>query len=77
MGHPFSEGDNEWDAEDTSVVKFIQEMIEVGTTDGFTHDDWPLPNDESTLAPKVTYTETEPINPQIYVALAFTLKFNT
>lgn len=59
MGHPFSEGKNEWDAEDTNGVKFIQEMIQAGRAGGFTHYDWPLPNDESSLAEKVTYSKTD------------------
>src|SRR5699024_2429882 len=59
MGHPFSEGNNEWDAEDANGVKFIQEMVLAGGNGGFTHYDWPLPNDETSLAPKVTYSQTD------------------
>src|SRR5690625_1184630 len=56
-----SEGDNFWDAEDTEGVKFIQEVINVGNNGGgLTYYDWPLPDNENQIAPKVTYSKTDP-----------------
>src|SRR5699024_10516744 len=58
--HPFSEGNNEWEVEDESGLKFIQEMINIGSDGGIVYYDWPLPDDESVIAPKITYSKTDP-----------------
>src|SRR5699024_6931927 len=60
LGHPFSEGNNEWEVEDESGLKFIQEMINIGSDGGIVYYDWPLPDDESVIAPKITYSKTDP-----------------
>jgi len=61
VAHPQIEGTNVWEEEDRDGVKFSQEMIRIGNSGGgLTYYEWNLPNDESRLAEKVTYTRTDP-----------------
>src|SRR5690625_441560 len=61
IAHPQIEGRNVWEEEGTDGVKFAQEMIEVGNSGGgISYYEWPLPNDETQIERKVTYTKTDP-----------------
>ncbi|HLS20088.1 MAG TPA: methyl-accepting chemotaxis protein [Bacillota bacterium] len=61
VAHPQIEGSNVWEEEDEDGVKFAQEMIKVGNSGGgLSYYQWPLPNDETRLEEKVTYTRTDP-----------------
>ncbi|WP_163969588.1 methyl-accepting chemotaxis protein [Oceanobacillus halotolerans] len=58
--HPHTEGQNIWDAEDENGSKFAQEMIEVGNNGGdFIEYDWPLPDNENQIEPKISYSKTD------------------
>jgi len=61
VAHPHIEGQNVWEEEGDDGVKFAQEMIEMGNSGGgITYYQWPLPNDESRIEEKVTYSRTDP-----------------
>src|SRR5690625_1911185 len=54
LAHPTIEGDNTWDATDPNGVKSTQLNIKTANEGGgFTYFSWPLPDDESVIAPKV------------------------
>lgn len=56
-----SQGDNFWDAEDSSGFKYMQEIIEVGNNGGgLTYYEWPLPDNENEISSKVAYSKTDP-----------------
>lgn len=61
IAHPNDEGEAMYDAVDENGVKFIQEMIQSGNNGGgFTYYRWELPNGESRVEQKVTYSQTDP-----------------
>lgn len=58
--HPTIEGDNTWDATDPNGIKSTQQNIKTANEGGgFTYFSWPMPNDESVIAPKVAYSEKD------------------
>lgn len=60
IAHPKLEGDNSWDSEEPNGVMSTQELIKTSHDGGgFTYFDWPLPNDESKIEPKVSYSQKD------------------
>lgn len=77
VAHPQIEGTNVWEEEDEDGVKFVQEMINVGNSGGgLSYYKWPLPNDESRLEEKVTYTRTDPHWGWAVNASTYMMEFN-
>jgi len=77
IAHPDIEGTNVWEEEDEFGVKFAQEMISTGNEGGgFTYYDWPLPNDETQIEPKVTYAKTAPEWDWVINASTYMIDFN-
>lgn len=77
VAHPFDEGVNHWEEVDSNGSKFIQEMIEAGNRGGdLVYYDWPLPHDDSTNEPKVTYSESEPHWDWVVYASTYMYDFN-
>lgn len=59
--HPKLEGKNVYDLVDKDNKPFVKELIQKGLNGGgFTTYYWSLPNDETTIAPKIVYTELDP-----------------
>ncbi|SDC45387.1 methyl-accepting chemotaxis sensory transducer with Cache sensor [Pelagirhabdus alkalitolerans] len=58
LAHPNLEGEEAWEFQDTSGNYFIQEMIDVSLDGGgYVYYDWPMPDDEDQIEPKVIYAE--------------------
>src|SRR5690625_579838 len=77
VAHPNTEGTNVWDVEDDNGVKFGQEMINIGNSGGgLTYYDWPLPNTENQIEPKVTYAKTDPHWDWVVNASTYMMDFN-
>lgn len=77
VANPNAEGANLWEETDRSGKKFIQEIIETGNKGGgIVYYDWPLPNDESRVEAKVTYTKTEPHWNWVVNGSAYMIDFN-
>lgn len=61
IAHPQLEGKNSWDSTDPNGVKSTQELIKKANEGGgLTYFEWPLPNNENQIEPKVTYSEKDP-----------------
>ncbi|MGE8203283.1 methyl-accepting chemotaxis protein [Heyndrickxia sp. NPDC080065] len=61
IAHPSLEGQTVWDKKDTKGKSFSQEIIKMAQSGGgFTSYYWNLPNDESKIAEKITYSQLEP-----------------
>ncbi|MED3551436.1 methyl-accepting chemotaxis protein [Cytobacillus praedii] len=61
IAHPQLEGKNSWDSTDPNGVKSTQELIKKANEGGgLTYFEWPLPNNENKIEPKVTYSEKDP-----------------
>ncbi|MGN7300529.1 methyl-accepting chemotaxis protein [Ferdinandcohnia sp. SAFN-114] len=60
LAHPYLEGTNIWDNEDSDGVKYAQDIIKRGNDGGFTFYNFPLPNDKNKIAQKVAYSKTDP-----------------
>lgn len=61
LAHPFMEGKNVWESEDPNGVKSTQELItKANEGGGFTYFEWPLPDNQDIIEPKVTYSEKDP-----------------
>lgn len=61
IAHPQLEGKNSWDSTDPHGVKSTQELIKKANEGGgLTYFEWPLPNNENKIEPKVTYSEKDP-----------------
>lgn len=77
IAHPNIEGTDVWDEEDAVGEKFVQEMIKVGNEGGgLYYYDWALPNDESRIEPKITYSKTDPHWDWVVNASTYMLDFN-
>lgn len=77
VANPVAEGQNLWEETDRSGNKFIQEIISTGDAGGgVVYYDWPLPNDESRVEEKVTYTKTEPHWNWVVNGSAYMMDFN-
>lgn len=60
LAHPTSEGVNLWNSKDSNGMMYGQELVKQGVNGGgFTYYEYPLPNDENTIAPKVSYTKID------------------
>lgn len=59
--HPYIEGENMLEAEDHNGVRYVQEMITAGNNGGdFTYYEFPLPDNENQIEPKITYSIKDP-----------------
>lgn len=77
VAHPNIEGQNSWDAEDSSGNKFVQDIIKKGNDGGgLTYYEWPLPNDENRVEPKVAYSKTDPDWGWTVVSSTYMMDFN-
>lgn len=77
LAHPNIEGQNVWEEKDDRGVKFTQEMIQTGNSGGgFTYYDWPLPNNDRQVEPKVTYAKTDPHWDWVINASTYMMDFN-
>ncbi|RDW15342.1 methyl-accepting chemotaxis protein [Oceanobacillus chungangensis] len=77
LAHPSVEGLNGWDEKDHNGTKFVQELIKAGNNGGgFTYYDWALPNNESQIEPKVTYSKTDPHWDWVVSTGTFMMDFN-
>lgn len=77
LAHPNLEGQSLWDEEDSQGVKFIQEVIKKGNNGGgLTYYEWPLPDNENKVAPKVTYSKTDPSWGWTVVSGSYMMDFN-
>ncbi|MCH1626509.1 methyl-accepting chemotaxis protein [Ferdinandcohnia quinoae] len=75
--HPTSEGENLWDSKDSNGVMFGQELVKSGLAGGgFSYYEWPLPYNESEIAPKVSYSKMDPNWDWIVAAGTFMVDFN-
>lgn len=77
IAHPILEGENSWDSVDPNGVKSTQELIKTGNDGGgFTYFDWPLPNNESQVEPKVSYSKVDPHWDWTIVSGTYMMDFN-
>lgn len=77
LAHPNLEGENVWDEEDNNGVKFTQEMIHTGNSEGgLTYYEWVSPDNENQLEPKVTYAKTDPHWDWVINASTYMMDFN-
>lgn len=77
MAHPFLEGESSWDTTDPNGVKSTQELIKKANDGGgFTHFMWPMPNDESQIEPKVSYSNKADEWDWTVVAGTYDIDFN-
>ncbi|MDV2684534.1 methyl-accepting chemotaxis protein [Alkalihalophilus lindianensis] len=61
VSHPSIEGESLWDVQDVDGQYFTQNAIEIAQSGGgFTKYQWALPNDPSTVAPKIMYNQLDP-----------------
>lgn len=60
VASPEIEGQNTWESEDPNGIKTTQALIEKANDGGgLTYYDWPLPNDEQKIEPKVSYSKKD------------------
>ncbi|GIN88543.1 hypothetical protein J6TS2_49290 [Heyndrickxia sporothermodurans] len=77
LAHPSMEGENKWDEKDTKGNLFIQDLIKKAKSGGgFTSYYWNLPNDESEIAEKITYSQLESKWGWVIVASTYSKDFN-
>ncbi len=77
VAHPSIEGSNNWDLEDSNGLKYIQEMIRVGSEGGgFVDYDYPLNGDENRIEDKVAYVKTNSDWGWTVAASTYMLDFN-
>lgn len=77
LAHPFMEGKNVWESEDPNGVKSTQELIKKANAGGgFTYFEWPLPDNQNKIEPKVTYSEKDPNWGWVINAGAYLQDFN-
>ncbi|WP_033827223.1 methyl-accepting chemotaxis protein [Bacillus andreraoultii] len=77
LAHPFMEGKNVWESEDPNGVKSTQELIKKANAGGgFTYFEWPLPDNQDKIEPKVTYSEKDPNWGWVINAGAYLQDFN-
>lgn len=77
VAHPFIEGENMFEAEDSNGVKYIQEMIAAANNGGdFTYYEYPLPNNENQIEPKITYSKKDPEWGWVINASTYMMDFN-
>lgn len=77
VAHPNIEGLNIWDEVDSNGQKYVQEMIKVGQAGGgFVYYDYPLPNNENMIEPKVTYVKRDPNWGWVVTASTYMMDFN-
>ncbi|WLR51046.1 methyl-accepting chemotaxis protein [Bacillus tianshenii] len=77
LAHPSLEGENIWETEDPNGVKVGQVVADAALNgDGFIYYEWPLPNDDSKVAPKVTYAEYNENWDWIVAAGTYMMDFN-
>jgi methyl-accepting chemotaxis protein len=61
LAHPLLEGQNFWDTKTPDGVMLGQEIVKKGKSGGgFVFYEWALPDDPTTTAPKINYSEMEP-----------------
>ncbi len=76
LAHPFLEGENIWDYEDSSGQKFIQEQIKIAQSGGgFNYYDYPLPG-ETKPERKIAFVKQDPHWGWIVGISTYMLDFN-
>jgi len=77
IAHPQLEGDNSWDSVDPNGVKSTQQLIKTSNDGGgFTYFEWPLPNNDKQIEPKVSYSNKDPNWGWNIVAGTYMMDFN-
>ncbi|WP_108307315.1 methyl-accepting chemotaxis protein [Metalysinibacillus jejuensis] len=77
VAHPVIEGQDTLNLTTDDGRYFMQEIIaKAKSGGGFVQYDWPLPNDETTKAPKVTYAMEDPTWGWIIAAGTYEMDFN-
>src|SRR5699024_3444043 len=77
VAHPFLEGENLWDSQDPNGIYSSQAQIEKANNGGgFVHFDWPMPNDETRIEPKVVYSGKDPHWGWVINAGTYMMDFN-
>lgn len=78
VAHPAKEGANLYNAEDQEGNLLIQDIISVAESGGgYSTYYWPLPTDENTIAPKITYSEKDPHWGWIIGSGSYLMDFNS
>lgn len=77
IAHPNIEGDNMWEATDSNGEYFVQTMIENAQHGGgFSYYDFPMPDNENQIEPKVAYSQLAPAWDWTIVASTYLIDFN-
>lgn len=77
VAHPTIEGQNVWDVKDTDGNLIVQDQIEIGKSGGgFYSYKWTLPNGDTEVAEKITYSKQEPNWGWIVSAGTYKMDFN-
>src|SRR5699024_1093230 len=77
IAHPFTEGGDGWEDEDSTGFKLTQDVIKKGNSGGgYTYYDWPFLDNENQIEKKVTYANTDPYWGWTVAASTYMLDFN-